>query len=176
LSLVVSAASRPKKDNGWCPCGDYRALNAHTITDRYSVRHIHGYSQQLAGFAISCTIDLVRAYHQIPVHPDDVQKTAIATRFGLFEFPPMSFGLRNAAQTFQSFMDEILRELDFFFAYIDDTLVYSRTPEEHERHLWTLFKQLQAYVILLNPGKCVLRAEEITFLGYRISGKGCKTG
>jgi len=84
----------------------------------------------------------------------------------------MSCGLRNAAQTFQRFIDEILREFDFCFAYIDDILVYSRSPEEHERHFRTLFRQLQAYGILLNPSKCVFRATEITFLGYRISSKG----
>ena len=69
-------------------------------------------------------------------------------------------------------MYETLRGFDFSFAYIDDILVYSRTPEEHEQHLRTLFKQLQAYGILLNPGKCVFRATEVTFLGYRVLDKG----
>jgi hypothetical protein len=79
----------------------------------------------------------------------------------------MSFGLRNAAQTFQRFMDEILRGLDFCFAYVDDILVFSRSHEDHERHLGAIFGRLQTYWILINPAKCVFRASEVTFLGYR---------
>jgi hypothetical protein len=129
----------PKKDNGWRPWGDYRALNARTIPDRYPVPHIHDYAHQLSGCRFYSKIDLVRAYNQIPVHHRDIPKTAITTPFGVFEFPFMSFGLRNAAQTFQRFMDEVLRGLDFCFAYLDDILVFSRTSEEHEQHLQTLF-------------------------------------
>jgi hypothetical protein len=81
----------------------------------------------------------------------------------------MSFGLRNAAQTFQRFMDDILRGLDFCFAYLDAILVFSQSLEEHKEHLPTLSNQLQRYGIVINPAKCVFRASEVTFLGCKAS-------
>ena len=159
----------PKKDSGWRPCGDYRALNARTIPDRYPVPHVQDYSHRLSVCTTFSKIGLVRAY---PVHPEDIQKTAITTPFGLYEFPFISFGLCNATQTFQSFMDEILKDLDFCFAYTDDILVFSHSPQEHDQHLHILFTQLQNYSILLNPSKCVFRVPEISFLGYKISSIG----
>jgi len=86
----------------------------------------------------------------------------------------MYFGLRNAAQTFQRFIDEVLRDLDFCYAYIDDAMVATASEEEHEQHLRILFQRFNEYGVLLNPAKCVFGATEVTFLGYTVSAAGTR--
>lgn len=163
-----------KKNGDIRPCGDYRRLNAITKPDRYPIPRLQDFTYILANKHIFSKIDINRAYHFIQTAPADIEKTAIITPFGLFEFPRMTFGLRNAAQTFQRFMDSVFQGLDFVFNYIDDALIASENESQHLEHLNIIFQRLNNYGITINLSKCVFGQTGLEYLGYQVSSKGIR--
>ncbi len=101
--------------------------------------------------------------------------TAVITPFGLFEFLCMPFGLRNAGQSFQRFMDQVLCGLEgFCFDYVDDLLVASSSREEHIRHLRLILERLDAHGLTINLSKCAFGMPSLDFLGHHVSSEGIR--
>jgi hypothetical protein len=126
-----------KKDKGLRLCVDYRPLNAVTIKNKYPLPRIDILFDQLVGAQVFSKIDLRSGYHQIKIHDEDIPKTVFSTRYGLYEYLVMSFGLINAPAHFMYLMNSVfMPELDKFVAvFIDNILVYLKSMENHKEHL-----------------------------------------
>jgi hypothetical protein len=116
-----------KKDGTKRMCIDYRALNEVTVKNKYPLPRIEDVFDQLRGASVFSKIDLRSGYHQLRIRPTDIPKAAFITKYGLYEFMVMSFGLTNAIAYFMYLMNSVFMDyLDkFVVAFIDDILVYS---------------------------------------------------
>ena len=165
----------PKRNPGeWRVTGDYRALNAITKPDRYPLPHIQSLSTKLHGMRCFSKVDLLRAYHQIPMNPSDTEKTAVTTPFGLFEYVYMPLGLRNSGATFQRVMDDIFRDVPCVFVYLDDILVFSENETQHAADLQLVFNILAQHKLRISLDKCDFLKESLVFLGHQVSPDGLK--
>jgi hypothetical protein len=126
-----------KNDGTQRLCVDYRALNEVTIKNKYPIPKIDDLFDQLHGACVFSKIDLRSGYHQLKIRECDIPKTAFVSRYGLYEYTVLSFGLTNAPAYFMYLMNKVFMEyLDkFVVVFIDDISVYSRSEEEHGGHL-----------------------------------------
>lgn len=163
-----------KKDGSLRLCVDYRALNKVTIKNRYPLPLIGETLDQLKGAKHFTKLDLRGAYNLIRIAEGDEWKTAFRTRYGLFEYLVMPFGLTNAPATFQTYMNDTLREyLDrFCVVYLDDILIYSETLEEHHKHVRLVLQKLREAKLYLKTKKCEFNTQRTEFLGYVITPEG----
>jgi hypothetical protein len=163
-----------KKDNSLRLCVDYCPLNAVTIKNKYPLPRIDILFDQLAGAKVFSKIDLRSGYHQIKIRSSDIPKTAFSTRYGLYEYLVMSFGLTNAPAYFMYLMNSIfMQELDeFFVVFIDDILIYSKNPEDHAKHLHVVLQKLRDHHLYAKFSKCEFWLDTVKFLGHTISSDG----
>jgi hypothetical protein len=145
-----------KKDGSRRMCVDYRSLNEVTIKNKYPLPRIEDLFDQMRGAKIFSKIDLRSGYHQLKIRAEDVPKTAFTTRYGLYEFLVMSFGLTNAPAYFMNLMNKVFIEyLDqFVVVFIDDILVYSQNEETHEDHLRLVLQKLRDNQLYAKFSKC----------------------
>ena len=165
-----------KKDGTHRLCVDYRQLNNVTVKNRYALPRIDELLDRVQGAKWFTKIDLPGAYSLVRLKEGEEWKTAFRTRYGHYEYLVMPFGLTNAPATFQTLVNNILREyLDIFvIVYLDDILIYSKTREEHVQHVKKVLRALQKRNLPIKPDKCQFHVQTVGFLGFVISPEGIK--
>ncbi len=165
-----------KKDGSMRFCGDYRPLNLQTSRDSFPMPLVEDVISQLGRSNWFSALDLQSGFWQIRMAPDNVKKTALITKTGLYDWTVMPFGLKNATSTFTRTMSLVFKELGdkFLKVFVDDLNVQSECWEDHLRHLDAVLSKLREVNLKLNPGKCCFTAKSITFLGHVVSCEGTR--
>ena len=166
-----------KKDGSIRFCVDYRKLNSITTKNAYSLPRIEDNLDALKGAKFFSTLDLVSGYWQVEMAPEDKEKTTFCTKYGLFQFKVMPFGLSNAPGTFERLMETVLRGMQWERAvlYLDDIIVFSDSVEEHLKRLEEILQRLRAANLMLKPSKCHFFKRQVEFLGHIVSQDGVST-
>jgi hypothetical protein len=163
-----------KKDGTQQMCVDYRSLNEVTTKNKYPLPRIDDLFDQLRGACVFSKIDLRSGYHQLRIRNSDIPKTSFTTRYGLYEYTVMSFGLTNAPAYFMYLMNKVFMEfLDkFMVVFIDDILIFFKTEEEHAEHLRLVLQKLREHKLYAKRSKCEFWLKEVAFLGHVVSNGG----
>ncbi len=156
---------------------DYRKLNAVTIPDEFPIPRQSEILSALSGAKVLSSLDALSGFTQIEMDREDVEKTALRTHKGLFQFKRMPFGLRNGPSIFQRVMQAILAPYLWLFAlvYIDDIIIYFKSYEEHLHHLDQVLEAIEKAGLTLSPKKCHLFYESVLLLGHKVSRLGLST-
>ena len=162
----------PKKHGTWHICVYFRALNKIMTKNPYPLPHIDDFLDQLKDVVCFTKLDLSSNYHQIRIAEGDIWKTTFNTKQGLFEWLVMPFGLCNAPATFMRVMNVLLRPFldDFFIIYLDDILIFSKTREEHFKHVKQVLDVLKKDKLYFNMSKCEFGKTSLVYLGQIVGG------
>jgi hypothetical protein len=164
----------PKKNGKMHMCVDYRALNTMTVKNWYPLPLTNDLIEKLQGAKIFSKLDLKSGYNLVRIKEGDEWKTAFRTKYGLFEYLVMPFGLANAPAAFQHFMNDIFRDLldIYVVVYLDNILIFSKTHEEHILHVRKVLKRLKENHLYCQLEKCSFFLPEVDYLGIIASGGG----
>ncbi|CCD27225.1 uncharacterized protein NDAI_0K00353 [Naumovozyma dairenensis CBS 421] len=157
-----------KHDGSYRLCVDYRELNKVTVKDPFPLPHVDELLGKVGSASVFTTLDLHSGYHQIPMNPTDMDKTAFVTPTGKYEYTVMPFGLVNAPSTFARYMADLFRDLEFVNVYLDDILIFSNDLESHWKHIDVVLSRLDQEKLIAKKKKCHFAQSEVQFLGYII--------
>ena len=159
--------------NGYRVCADFRLLNARTKSDNYPLPLLRSFQNNIKGSKIFSKLDLKSAFHHLPIHSADQEKTCVLSPWGgAFVYKRLAFGLTNGPATWQKYIDHVLSGIDGLFCYLDDILICSENVERHMSTLEKLFARLKEHGLTLALDKCVFGQSTVEYLGYQVSATG----